>query len=85
MKIFKNGYVSFCQVTLHIYIYFTNVCFFSLGLEGAAFQSRLPVDKMTAQEAAAFPDIVQGPPQAQKVFLYIRNRIVSGGCIITAW
>ncbi|GFN75552.1 lysine-specific histone demethylase 1a-like [Plakobranchus ocellatus] len=46
------------------------------GLEGAAFQSRLPVDKMTAQEAAAFPDIVQGPPQAQKVFLYIRNRIL---------
>ena len=47
------------------------------GLEGAAFQSRLPVDKMTAQEASAFPDIVQGSPQSQKVFLYLRNRIVS--------
>ncbi|KAK0056688.1 lysine-specific histone demethylase 1A [Biomphalaria pfeifferi] len=46
------------------------------GLEGAAFQSRLPVDKLTAQEAAAFPDIVQGPPQSQKVFLYLRNRIL---------
>ena len=47
------------------------------GLEGAAFQSRMPFDKMTSQEAACFPDILQGPPQAQKVFLYIRNRIVS--------
>ncbi|XP_071113292.1 lysine-specific histone demethylase 1A-like isoform X1 [Haliotis cracherodii] len=46
------------------------------GLEGAAFQSRLPFDKMTSQEAACFPDILQGPPQAQKVFLYIRNRLL---------
>ena len=47
------------------------------GLEGAAFQSRLPYDKMTAQECAAFPDIGNSTPQAQKVFLYIRNRLVS--------
>lgn len=46
------------------------------GLEGAAFQSRLPFDKMTAQEAACFPDISQGPPQTQKVFLHIRNRLL---------
>ncbi|KAL3881479.1 hypothetical protein ACJMK2_027918 [Sinanodonta woodiana] len=46
------------------------------GLEGAAFQSRVPFDKMTSQEAACFPDVVQGPPQAQKVFLYIRNRLL---------
>ncbi|XP_052087644.1 lysine-specific histone demethylase 1A-like [Mytilus californianus] len=46
------------------------------GLEGAAFQSRVPFDKMTSQEAACFPDIVQGPPQSQKVFLYLRNRIL---------
>lgn len=46
------------------------------GLEGAAFQSRLPFDKMTAQEAACFPDIAQGPPQTQKVFLHIRNRLL---------
>lgn len=46
------------------------------GLEGAAFQSRLPFDKMTAQEAACFPDIVQGPPQTQKIFLHIRNRLL---------
>ncbi|XP_053381174.1 lysine-specific histone demethylase 1A-like [Mercenaria mercenaria] len=45
-------------------------------LEGAAFQSRMPFDKMTSQEAACFPDILQGPPQAQKVFLYIRNRLL---------
>lgn len=47
------------------------------GLEGAAFQSRLPFDKMTANEAACFPDICQGPPQTQKVFLHIRNRLVT--------
>ncbi|XP_078472346.1 lysine-specific histone demethylase 1A isoform X1 [Lampetra planeri] len=44
------------------------------GLEGAAFQSRLPHDRMTSQEAACFPDIVNGNPQTQKAFLYIRNR-----------
>ncbi|CAE1295017.1 Lysine-specific histone demethylase 1 homolog 1,Lysine-specific histone demethylase 1 homolog 2,Possible lysine-specific histone demethylase 1,Protein FLOWERING LOCUS D,Lysine-specific histone demethylase 1 homolog 3,Lysine-specific histone demethylase 1A [Acanthosepion pharaonis] len=46
------------------------------GLEGAAFQSRLPYDKITSQEAACFPDILQGPPTAQKIFLYIRNRLL---------
>lgn len=46
------------------------------GLEGAAFQSRLPFDKMTSQEAVSFPDISKGPPQTQKVFLHIRNRIL---------
>ena len=48
-----------------------------VGLEGAAFQSRLPYDKMVAVECAAFPGIGNGSPQTQKVFLYIRNRIVS--------
>lgn len=48
-----------------------------LGVEGAAFQSRLPHDRMTSQEAACFPDIISGPQQTQKVFLYIRNRTVS--------
>lgn len=46
------------------------------GLEGAAFQSRLPFDKMTAQEAACFPDIVQSALQTQKIFLHIRNRLL---------
>ena len=46
------------------------------GLEGAAFQSRLPYDKMVAPECAAFPDIGSGSPQSQKVFLYLRNRLV---------
>lgn len=46
------------------------------GLEGAAFRSRLPSDKMTSQEASCFPDISQGPPHIQKQFLYIRNRLV---------
>lgn len=47
------------------------------GVEGAAFQSRLPHDRMTSQEAACFPDIISGSQQTQKVFLYIRNRTVS--------
>ncbi|XP_011691505.1 PREDICTED: lysine-specific histone demethylase 1A [Wasmannia auropunctata] len=46
------------------------------GLEGAAFQSRLPFDKITSTEAACFPDISSGPPQTQKVFLHIRNRLL---------
>ncbi|XP_071495528.1 lysine-specific histone demethylase 1A-like [Diadema antillarum] len=46
------------------------------GLEGAAFSARLPHDKMTSQEAACFPDIIQSPTQTQKLFLYIRNRIL---------
>lgn len=46
------------------------------GLEGAAFQSRLPFDKMTSQEGNCFPDIVQGLPQSQKMFLHIRNRLL---------
>lgn len=46
------------------------------GLEGAAFSSRLPFDKMTATEAACFPDVSGGPPQTQKVFLHIRNRLL---------
>lgn len=57
-------------------------CLF-LGVEGAAFQSRLPHDRMTSQEAACFPDIISGPQQTQKVFLYIRNRTVSVSLIIT--
>ncbi|XP_044593806.1 lysine-specific histone demethylase 1A [Cotesia glomerata] len=46
------------------------------GLEGAAFQSRLPFDKLTSTEAVCFPDVSAGPPQTQKVFLHIRNRLL---------
>jgi lysine-specific histone demethylase 1 len=46
------------------------------GLEGAAFQSRLPHDKMTSQEAQAFPDIASSNPSSIKIFLYVRNRIL---------
>lgn len=47
------------------------------GLEGAAFQSRLPVDKLHVDEAAHFTDIEQGVPATKKLFLYIRNRLVN--------
>uniref|UniRef100_A0A182N2F7 Lysine-specific histone demethylase n=1 Tax=Anopheles dirus TaxID=7168 RepID=A0A182N2F7_9DIPT len=46
------------------------------GLEGAAFQSRLPVDKMTAAEAVCFPQITKHGLVAQRVFLNVRNRIL---------
>lgn len=46
------------------------------GPEGAAFQSRLPSDKMSTAEACAFPDIAQGPLQTQKLYVHLRNRIL---------
>jgi len=52
------------------------VTLFILGLEGAAFQSRLPADRLSTQEATAFPDVAQGAIQTQKLYLYLRNRVV---------
>lgn len=46
------------------------------GVEGAAFQSRLPCDKMTSGEAACFPLITKDGLASQRVFLNIRNRIL---------
>ncbi|XP_035791206.1 possible lysine-specific histone demethylase 1-like [Anopheles albimanus] len=46
------------------------------GLEGAAFQSRLPVDKMTPSEAVCFPEIMQYGLVTVRVFLNVRNRIL---------
>jgi len=46
------------------------------GIEGAAFSARLPYDKLTTNEAACFPDVSEGPPQTQKLFLHIRNRML---------
>lgn len=49
------------------------------GLEGAAFQSRLPYDKMTTNEVQYFPDISNSPIHSHKTFLHIRN------CILQMW
>ncbi|CAG9822812.1 unnamed protein product [Phaedon cochleariae] len=46
------------------------------GLEGAAFQSRMPFDKLTSTEAACFPDIANAALQTVKVYLNIRNRVL---------
>ncbi|BES93562.1 Lysine-specific histone demethylase [Nesidiocoris tenuis] len=46
------------------------------GLEGAAFQSRLPYDKMTAAEAHSFPDISTDKPCSVRIFIHIRNRLL---------
>ncbi|KAA0184987.1 hypothetical protein HAZT_HAZT005781 [Hyalella azteca] len=45
-----------------------------VGLEGAAFQSRIPADKLTTLEGSLFSDIAAAPPTTHKVFLYIRNK-----------
>ncbi|CAG7784750.1 unnamed protein product [Allacma fusca] len=45
-------------------------------LEGAAFQSRLPFDRLSTAEANAFPDVASGAIQTQKLYLYLRNRIL---------
>ncbi|KAF0312571.1 Lysine-specific histone demethylase 1A [Amphibalanus amphitrite] len=46
------------------------------GLEGAAFQSRMPSDKLTSLEACCLPDIANGAPQTQKLYIYLRNRLL---------
>ncbi|XP_065577951.1 lysine-specific histone demethylase 1A-like [Artemia franciscana] len=46
------------------------------GLAGAAYRSRLKSDKMTSEEASAFPDIDMLPASSHKLFLYIRNSIL---------
>lgn len=48
-----------------------------IGLEGAAFQSRLPFNKLSPKEELNFPDTATGTKQSQLTFLYVRNRIVS--------
>lgn len=46
------------------------------GLEGAAFQSRLPFNEMTSAERDAFPDVATGSRQTRKVFQFLRNRLL---------
>lgn len=44
--------------------------------DGAAYQSRLPSDKMTSAESAAFPELTQHDLCGHRVYLNIRNRIL---------
>ncbi|XP_063240632.1 lysine-specific histone demethylase 1A [Bacillus rossius redtenbacheri] len=46
------------------------------GLEGAAFQSRLPYDKMTDLEAGCFDDLDKTSLKVLRTYLYIRNRLL---------
>ena len=48
----------------------------STGLDGAAFQSRLPANKLTKQEMVFFPDISGSSQSAIMEFLFIRNRLL---------
>ncbi|KAK9679833.1 hypothetical protein QE152_g39682 [Popillia japonica] len=38
------------------------------GLEGAAFQSRMPFDKMTSTEAACFPDVAEAAKKLDQIW-----------------
>ena len=51
-------------------------CWCAAGLEGAAFASRMPANKMTQQEMEFFPDIAHGSQPATMEFLFIRNRLL---------
>lgn len=55
---------------------FTNLVCVYTGLEGAAFASRMPANKMTQQEIEFFPDIAHGSQPAMMEFLLIRNRLL---------
>jgi lysine-specific histone demethylase 1 len=46
------------------------------GLDGAAFQSRLPANKLTKQEMDFFPDVAGGSQSAIMEFLFIRNKLL---------
>ena len=48
----------------------------TLGLEGAAFASRMPAKKLTQMEAEIFVDIAHGSQSAIMEFLLIRNRLL---------
>ena len=46
------------------------------GLDGAAFASRMPANKLTQQESEFFPDIAHGSQSAIMEFLFIRNKLL---------
>lgn len=46
------------------------------GLDGAAFSSRMPVDKLTKQEIEFFSDIAQGSNSTILDFIFVRNKIL---------
>ena len=50
--------------------------FTSLGLDGAAFASRMPANKLTQMETEIFFDIAHGTPSAIMEFLFIRNKLI---------
>lgn len=74
-----NALVGICHLLFLILLFLSLLLkskFYVPGLEGAAFQSRLPYDMMTTQESNCFRDISEGPPTLKKQFLYVRNRLV---------
>ncbi|CAL4066221.1 unnamed protein product, partial [Meganyctiphanes norvegica] len=48
----------------------------TVGLEGAAFASRMPSDKLTTLEGSLFHDIANAPQATRQLFLHIRNRFL---------
>lgn len=48
----------------------------TLGLDGAAFASRMPANKLTQMEAEIFTDVAHGSQSALMEFLFIRNKLL---------
>jgi len=46
------------------------------GLDGAAFASRMPANKLTQMEAEIFTDVAHGSQSAIMEFLFIRNKLL---------
>lgn len=65
-------YIS-SSFTLLINFIIIKFSLYNFSLEGAAFQSRLPFDKMSSLEAASFPDL--NTPMSH-MFIQIRNRLL---------
>ena len=55
-------------------MYNDNVIF--VGLDGAAFASRMPANKLTQMETEIFFDIAHGSQSAIMEFLFIRNKLL---------
>ena len=49
---------------------------FSPGLDGAAFSSRMPANRVTQCEGEFFPDVAHGSQSATMEFLFIRNKLL---------
>ena len=60
----------------HLFTLHGNLVAVTSGLDGAAFASRIPANRLTQQEMDYFPDIAHGSQSALLEFLFIRNKLL---------